>query len=213
MELKSYFVLCNSNQYGPFTYDTLISYIQAGYFTENDYLWDDEKKEWRLMKYYEEFKDLFKFSEHTKSSEKSSKLEIPENLILKGTKIYYHNYRTGELQERAYKRLNIEIPAELKPLNHDKFEYIKVLNISAGGMGVELNKDLKLNLDDIATTRIFISSIAKYIELKSQIVRLRKIVMNRFDIGLKFLDLSTDDAKYFLNLLSWKAEYIEKSKK
>ncbi|HON56692.1 MAG TPA: PilZ domain-containing protein, partial [bacterium] len=138
---------------------------------------------------------------------------IPENLILKGTKIYYHNYRTGELQERAYKRLNIEIPAELKPLNHDKFEHIKVLNISAGGMGVELNKDLKLNLDDIATTRIFISSIAKYIELKSQIVRLRKIVMNRFDIGLKFLDLSTDDAKYFLNLLSWKAEYIEKSKK
>ncbi|HPP87852.1 MAG TPA: PilZ domain-containing protein [bacterium] len=213
MELKSYFVLCNSNQYGPFTYDTLISYIQDGYFTENDYLWDDEKKEWRLMKYYEEFKDLFKFSEHTKSSEKSSKLEIPENLILKGTKIYYHNYRTGELQERAYKRLNIEIPAELKPLNHDKFEHIKVLNISAGGMGVELNKDLKLNLDDIATTRIFISSIAKYIELKSQIVRLRKIVMNRFDIGLKFLDLSTDDAKYFLNLLSWKAEYIEKSKK
>ncbi|HON57218.1 MAG TPA: DUF4339 domain-containing protein, partial [bacterium] len=84
MELKSYFVLCNSNQYGPFTYDTLISYIQDGYFTENDYLWDDEKKEWRLMKYYEEFKDLFKFSEHTKSSEKSSKLEIPENLILKG---------------------------------------------------------------------------------------------------------------------------------
>ena len=45
MELKSYFVLCNSNQYGPFTYDTLISYIQDGYFTENDYLWDDEKKE------------------------------------------------------------------------------------------------------------------------------------------------------------------------
>lgn len=215
MEIKSYYILCNGNQYGPFTCDTLKSYIEDGYFLETDYVWDDDKNEWRTASKFSELLESFARQKSGASSKtgESAKLNIPDNLILKGTKIYYHNYRTGELQERAYKRLNIEIPAEIKISETENFVHVKVSNISAGGMGIELTGDLNLKLDDIITVRLFISSISKYIQLQSQIVRLRKIVANRFDIGLKFISTETYDGKYLLTLLSWKAEAIERAKK
>ncbi len=208
-ENKIWYIYVDNMQYGPLSKDNLIYYIQNGSISKKDYIWNDIKQEWQLAENVEEFMEYF--SEPATEFEK--KIEIPDILKLNGTKIYYRSYKDGEkIKERAFKRLNIFLPAEIRLKNSEdkNFHTVKVENISACGIGIEA-KYLELKLNDEIEVRVFISSIGKFITILGKVVRLKIIIKNPIylEAGIKFTDIEKEDGKFLIEVLSWKCSYYQ----
>ena len=195
---QSWYIYVDNEQYGPCSYEKIKSFIQDGLVSHNDYIWDEEKKNWILFKDFEIFNKINKSDNNTLEN----KLQIPDILKLKGTKIYYGKFRKGEAN-RFYRRLNLNLPAEISLENNTKTYSIHLNDISIGGLSGEGPNLEGFNENDEVFANIFISHLNRYLSIKGILLRKNKIVSNHYKISIKFTDISKEDGKLLVEILSW----------